>query len=120
MNRFTQAGLRTFVALFGLNPIAWVCVPVVVWGVDFTLFTALNAVFCGSAVSAYFMWAHVKEKTAIFALFVPFAIYALPHVGLSNVVMNGIFLTVGINAVYQLGKLERWFDYDPTVGETRW
>jgi hypothetical protein len=120
MNRFTQAGLRTFIALFGFNPIAWVCVPVVVWGCDFPLLTALNAVFCGSAVSAYFMWVYLESNTALVAFAAPVVIYALSHLGISPIVLNGIFLTVGINAAYQLGKLERWFTYDPALGDARW
>lgn len=120
MNRVTQASLRTFIALFGFNPVAWVCVPIVVWGCDFPLLTAFNAVFCGSAVSAYFMWVYLKDNTALVALLAPIIIYALSFLGLSDLVLNGIFLTVGINATYQLGKLERWFTNDPALSDARW
>lgn len=111
--------LKTLFALIVFNPVGWLCIIVAFW-CDYQLSTSISAAFFGLATTAYTMWSlHGKRGLNVIYL-VPVAIVLLSYTGFSVVILNGIFISIGLNAVFQLARREGWFKRASTPTEPRW
>jgi len=111
--------LRLCFAVFVFNPVGWLCIAVAFW---FNTESSIeySAALCGAATTAYGMWSLVGSRTVNVIWLVPPAIALLSCSGISVAVLNGIFLTVGANALFQLARRERWFRRSSDLAEPRW
>lgn len=112
--------LKTFFALVIFNPVGWLCIAISFWWCDYPTMTALSAAFFGTATTAYTMWTLCGKKEVNVIYLVPLAIVLMGYTGFSVVILNGIFISIGLNAVIQLARREQWFKRSPRFSESRW
>lgn len=112
--------LKALFAIVIFNPVGWICVAIAFWCCDYQTSTALSAAFFGTTLTAYTMWSLYGKKEVNVIYLVPVAIVVMSYTGFSVVILNGVFISIGINAAFQLARREQWFKSSPKYSEPRW